>query len=151
MFKRESGNWTEYRKLESIMEVDFHYSEYSPRELSCDSPMSYDSPMETVYINAMRALENAYERGFKWLLLTHGKSTSRPGKTTARSVVRRLMTSKHATPFIIRKECVQHDSVFLAAIRPKHLAKTVEGKPSEKEPIPSEGKESSSGNEVRSS
>jgi hypothetical protein len=34
-------------------------------------------------------------------------------------VVRGLMRGPDATPLIIRSKCVQHYSVFLAAIRPK--------------------------------
>jgi hypothetical protein len=28
------------------------------------------------------------------------------------------MSSKDATPYVIRRECIQHDNVFVAAIRP---------------------------------
>jgi hypothetical protein len=42
---------------------------------------------------------------------------SRPGKTTARSVVRGFMRSKEATPFVVKVDCIQHNTVFIAKIR----------------------------------
>ncbi len=39
-------------------------------------------------------------------------------QTTARSVIRGLMRSKAATPYIVRNQCIQHHSCFVAAIRP---------------------------------
>ena len=51
------------------------------------------------------------------VMIIHGKSTSRRGKTTARSQVRNFMRSKHATPLIDRKACIQHDTVFVAKLR----------------------------------
>lgn len=47
-----------------------------------------------------------------------GCFTSRLGKTTSRSQVPKLMASKKATPYILRSQCIQHDSAFVAAIRP---------------------------------
>jgi hypothetical protein len=67
----------------------------------------------------LKSLQRAYERGRPYLMFTHGGSTSRPGKTTARSVVRRVMRSKEATPYIQRSECIQHPTVFVAKIRAK--------------------------------
>ena len=52
-----------------------------------------------------------------FLLITHGWSTSRRGKITARSAVRSLMRSPVATPYIVRSQSIQHTSVFVAAIR----------------------------------
>ena len=66
----------------------------------------------------MKALKDAYGDGLRYVIFSHGSSTSRRGQTTARSVVRNLMRSKDATPYIVRDQCVQHDSVFAAAIRP---------------------------------
>src|ERR1035437_9916430 len=51
-------------------------------------------------------------------MFLHGWSTSRPGNTTSRSQVRKLMQSKESTPYIVRRDCIQHDTVFVAAIRP---------------------------------
>ncbi len=115
MFKKGSGDWKEYRKLGSFVEVDFHYSERGRRWVS------YDEAMGEVYETALAALKQASEEGISYVIFTHGWSTSRPGKTTARSTVRGLMRSQEATPFICRRECIQHDSVFVAAIRPAKL------------------------------
>jgi len=113
-FKREYKNWTDYRKLPDLMEMDFHWS----KEISSGN---YYENMELVYRTTLKCLKMAQDNNKQYLLLTHGWSTSRPGNTTARSQIRTLMRSKEATPFIIRKDCIQHDSVFLAAIRPKKL------------------------------
>lgn len=116
MFKNESGDWTRYRRLPNLMEVDFHDSERGRRHVP------YYEAMDHVWIRALDAIKTAHEQGQQYVLFTHGWSTSRPGKTTARSQVRSLMRSRDATPYIIRKESVQHDSVFVAAIRPKRNA-----------------------------
>jgi len=111
MFKKEAGDWKRYRAL-SPTEVDFHNSEVGRRE----NP--YESAMSDVHDKALEALKAAQQQGHAHVLFTHGSSTSRIGKTTARSVVRNLMKSKDATPYIVRGNCIQHESVFLAAIRP---------------------------------
>ena len=74
--------------------------------------------MEAVREKALDALEKAYRAGLAYVIFRHGSSTSRLGTTTARSQVRGLMRSKDATPFIIRSQCTQHYSVFVAVIRP---------------------------------
>ena len=66
---------------------------------------------------AFEALKDAYQQGLSYVIFTHGHSTSRPGQTTARSQIRKLMRSKSATPYMIRSESIQHESVFVAAIR----------------------------------
>ena len=109
MFKKESGDWKPYRNLSNVVEVDFHYS--APRDVP------YLQAMEEVWSEALEVLKKAYDEGKKHVLFTHGSSTSRPGKTTARSQVRSLMRSREATPYICRRECLQHETVFIAAIR----------------------------------
>ncbi len=112
MFKYGSGSWTEYRQLPDATEVDFHDSEIGPRS------GSYDEAMYQVRDRALEALKDAQQAGIKYVIFTHGWSTSRLGKRTARSEVRGLMRRTEATPYIIRRECTQHTSVFVAAIRP---------------------------------
>lgn len=111
-FKHRSINWVEYRRLPNVLEVDFHWSgeEYSG---------NYYENMELVRQRALKAIQQAQEEGRQFVLFTHGHSTSRNGSITARSQVRGLMRSKDATPFILRSECIQQSSVFVAAIRPK--------------------------------
>ncbi len=75
------------------------------------------SARDWVYTIALDNLKRAYERGVKYVIFTH--ESFRPGRTTACSHVRKLMRSKDATPYIIRSKCIQHISVFVAAIRPK--------------------------------
>jgi len=112
-FKREDGNWLRYRQLPNLVEVDFH-------RVGFDLPLSdapYYERMQQVGSDALDALINAQAAGKDWVLFTHGWSTSRLGATTSRSQVRSLMRSPQATPYIVRAECIQHDSVFVARIR----------------------------------
>lgn len=111
MLKEDSGDWTRYRSLPKLIEVDFHNSAYGRRDVP------YSKAMENSRSKALEALVDAYQQGFQYVLFTHGKSTSRPGRTTARSQIRKLMRSRDATPYILRSECIQHESVFVAAIR----------------------------------
>lgn len=120
MFKKGSSNWTQYRTLPSLIEVDFHYSEYGSRQIP------YYEAMPHVRQTALEALRNAYQQGKRYVLFTHGASTSHLGKTTARSEVRGLMRSKEATPYICRSECIQHETCFVAAIRPNPTVQALE-------------------------
>ena len=106
------GDWTKYRALPGVYEVDFHFArEEFPTEY-------YWERMEGAAKRTLNALKQCFEDPEKnYILFTHGWSTSYPGSTTSRSQVRGVMRSKEATPFIVRKYCIQHDSVFLAALR----------------------------------
>ena len=112
MFKKQFGDWNQYRKLPNHLEVDFHWADYGDRH------MSYWEKMSQVEGTTWESLEKAQKDSNKYVIFTHGCSTSHNGKKTARSVVRSIMRSKKATPYIIRKECIQHERVFVAAIRP---------------------------------
>ena len=115
-FKTGAGDWTEYRKLDGVTEYDFHRAEENG--FSPDGYRPYWDRMDSVYSETLDKLKDAQKSGNKFVIFTHGWSTSRIGKTTSRSQVRAVMRSKDSTPYIIRKECIQHDSVFVAAIRP---------------------------------
>jgi hypothetical protein len=112
-FKRATGDWTLLQRP-SCIEVDFYHELNDGRR---DWP-SYEVMMGEVYRKALAALEVAYAYGIEHVLYRHGCTNSRMGKTTARSMVRGLMHSRKATPYIVRSQCVQHESGFLAAIRP---------------------------------
>lgn len=112
MFKKSDRNWVDFRQLSGVLEVDYHLA----GGLSCGA---YWENMKFVKDSALAALMKAQEEGYKYVLFRHGHSTSHRGATTSRSQVRSVMRSKEATPYIIRKECIQHYSVFVAAIRPK--------------------------------
>jgi len=114
MFKKGIGSWTQYRNLPNHMVVDYHFESNNDQK-----NIGYYYKMKNAYEMALDGLRKAQEKGFEYVLLYHGRSTSRNGKATARSQVRNLMRSTLATPYIIRKECIQHRSVFVAAIRPK--------------------------------
>ncbi len=109
--KTFTGNWTLLQGRPDVMKVDFHH------DGKRDHDLSYWEAMEQVREKALSALKTAQIAGCKGVLFTHGRSTSRPGTSTARSVIRKLMRSKDATPYIVRKNCIQHESVFRAAIK----------------------------------
>jgi len=114
-FIKGDGDWTEYRRLGDVVEVDLHLAE--PRSSSDGPPVPYWDKMAAVEEKTLEALQAAQRDGHEFVMFLHGHSTSRPGRTTARSVVRRVMASPSATPFIDRSRSIQHDSVFVAAIR----------------------------------
>jgi hypothetical protein len=113
MFKKDYRNWIEFRKLSpSPVEYDYHAGENE------DDGLDYQGRMEWAYDCALSVLKQAQSNGKKYVMFIHGWSTSRIGKTTIRSQIRKCMRSKDATPFLIRKECIQHHTVFIASIRP---------------------------------
>lgn len=111
-FKYASRNWIEYRQLlPDMVECDFHW-------MNDPSTGLYNENMQAVWDVALDAIINAQATGKKFVLFTHGGSTSRIGKTTSRSQVRKLMRSKEATPYLLRRDCIEQHTVFVAAIRP---------------------------------
>jgi hypothetical protein len=115
-FNHGTGNWTDYRRqFPGIHEVDFHYG--SQRHLPWHERVPFERLMERAYADALAALQAAQAAGKDWLMLTHGASTSGPGQKSARSVIRGLMRSAAATPYIVRSECIQHETVFIARIK----------------------------------
>src|SRR5262249_44824132 len=120
MFKKGSGDWTQYRKLLFLIECNLHGRTNRARADDRNLvKISHEEKMNAVYNNALVTLRNAYEQGVHWVLFTHGTSTFGRGKTTAGSVVRQLMRSPEATPYLLRRECIEHEAVFVAAIRQK--------------------------------
>jgi hypothetical protein len=115
VFKKGVGDWTQYRAPD-VMEVDFHRAD--PYRKAYRGAFAFEEAMALVKTDTLEALKTAQHAGFRGVLLTHGWSTSRRGRMSSRSVIRGVMRSKDATPYIIRSECIEHDSVFFAAIRP---------------------------------
>ena len=117
-FKKEAGDWTRYLNFPNHKEFDLHRP-----DLQGAPPYGWKEPchkrMATVYENTLRELKAAYQSDtVEHLIIRHGDSTSRMGKITSRSQVRKLVNSPDATPYIIRSKCIQHPTVFVAAIRP---------------------------------
>jgi predicted PolB exonuclease-like 3'-5' exonuclease len=113
MFQRGSGDWTQYRSrfdLSKCDEIDLHFGKR-------DRSVSYDDAMAELTSIVEGSLNEAQRKGRSYVMFVHGSSTSRPGNTTARSQVRSFMRSKTATSLIERKQCIQHETVFVAKIR----------------------------------
>lgn len=109
-FIHENGNWTDYRKLPNYLEIDLHRGEgYG----------GYSEQMEEIREDALKILAKAQDEGKQYVIFCHGHSTSRIGQTTTRSVIRSVMRSKEATPYIVRSKSIQHYSVFVATIKSK--------------------------------
>jgi ABC transporter substrate binding protein len=109
---RPSGNLTGINFLRVSWrrdEIDLHFGRR-------DRNASYDEAMADIEQLIRESLRKAQENGRPYVMFMHGHPTSRPGKTTARSVVRSFMRSKEATPFIMRADCIQHPAVFFAKI-----------------------------------
>jgi hypothetical protein len=113
LFQRGSGDWTQYRSefgLSKCDEIDLHFGRR-------DRSISFGEAMAQVTGIIEGALNEAQQRGRPYVMLIHGSSTSRRGKTTARSQVRGFMRSKAATSLVERKHCLQHETVFVAKVR----------------------------------
>jgi hypothetical protein len=91
-------------------EIDLHFGKR-------DRSTSYEDAMAEITAIVEKGLCEARKQGRPYVMFVHGKSTSRPGQTTARSQVRNFMRSKTATPLIDRKHCIQHTTVFVAKVR----------------------------------
>jgi hypothetical protein len=116
-FQKRAGNWVELRKefgLSQEDEVDLHFGRRD------NSVSSYEDVMADVEKLVEAKLAQAQKSGRRYLMFVHGYSTSRPGRTTARSKVRSFMRSSVATPFIERAQCIQHETVFVAKIKRAH-------------------------------
>jgi len=90
--RHEDGDWTRFRNLPGLGEVDFHRS-------GVGYGGHHDAVMAGISDELLEALQEAKDDGTKYVLFTHGSSTSEGWKK--------------------RTACVQHSSVFLAAIRQK--------------------------------
>jgi hypothetical protein len=114
-FQRGSGNWTQYRSMLNLSkfdEIDLHFGRRDA------ASMSYSEAMDGITSVVETGLHDARQRGRPYVMFIHGSSTSRQGQTTARSQVRKFMRSKAATPLIERSRCIQHETVFVAKLRP---------------------------------
>lgn len=115
-FQRREANWVEYLKLPNLLQIDFHDGERAPDKYYWDLLREWE-------VRVAEALQQARREGHEYILFTHGSSTSRPGASTARSVVRGFMRSKAATPYIDRPRSIQQETVFLAVMRRANLTK----------------------------
>lgn len=114
MFQYGGGDWTQYREFEDVIECDFHRADDDgPREIS------YWEAMSEVETDTLMALRYAQAKGYRYVLFTHGCSTSSGWQqTTARSVVRGVMRSRESTPYVYKSRSIQHETVFVAAVKP---------------------------------
>jgi hypothetical protein len=113
-FQIGRGPWRQYRSQFSLSasdEINLHFGKRDP------SSMSFQEAMAGVTDIVEAALEEARRKRRPYVMFIHGSSTSRRGKTTARSQVRNFMRSKYATPLIERSGCIQHETAFVAKLK----------------------------------
>jgi hypothetical protein len=113
--QRATGDWTELRKLPGVREVDLHFAQGGA---PIGPSSNFAGKMAAVRQHVLQQIVAAsQDEAVAFLLVVHGKSTSRPGRTSSRSVVRDLARDKAVTPYIDRAKCVQHESCFAFALR----------------------------------
>jgi hypothetical protein len=110
---KRTGDWKQLVAEFQLATADIVDLHFGPRDLS----QSYYEVMADVEMMVEQNLIDAQNNGRPYRVFVHGWSTSRRGKTTARSVVRNFMRSTAATRLIIRSGCIQHETVFIAKIR----------------------------------
>jgi hypothetical protein len=115
IFQEFTDDWKMLREFQPSIEIDFHDEK--------DREVDYSVAMDRTRDKALKALQCAHQIGLSFVLLKHGWSTSRRGKTTKRSTIRKLMRDKTSTPYLSRRECRQHKSAFLAALKPNQNTK----------------------------
>jgi hypothetical protein len=87
-----------------VLHVDFHRAGTLPG-------VGHAAKMRAAYDEALAALRSAYERGLSWVVFTHGRSTSGRGKISCRSVIRGLLRSPEATPYIVRSRIIANPAI----------------------------------------
>jgi hypothetical protein len=107
-FQKGIGDWTAYRRPDCTG-VDLHFGRRNRWE------QSYGEAMAEIIELAESELRK--QNGQPYVMFIHGSSTSRRGKTTTRSQVRKFMRSSAATPLIERSLCVEHETIFRAKVR----------------------------------
>jgi hypothetical protein len=110
MFKKLEGDWAKSTGP-GVMQIDLHFGRGKSGQ--------FWNNMANVDDIVIEALKEAQDKGFQYVLFTHGYSTSGPAKTTSRSIVRAIMRSKQSTPLIVKSKSLQHHSVFVAAVKAK--------------------------------
>jgi hypothetical protein len=112
--KSEEGDWVHYRArfgLSDADEINFHFGKLDHSE------GTYDEAMAKIEQLVWGSLSKAQLDERPYLMFVHGHSTSHQGRTTTRSIVRGIMRSKEATPYIVRAHCIQHRTVFITKVR----------------------------------
>lgn len=114
MFRKTIENINTFRSLENTREISV-----TGRSFTSRSGISKTEVMHQVWRESFRALQEAYEEGIHYLLITHDKAPPKRGRVSLGSRVINLIRSHAAGPYIIRSKCIQLESAFVVAIRPK--------------------------------
>ena len=91
-------------------------------EVDSDRPaycMFDDDVMADVENRVRQSLKAAQEARRPDVMFIHGVVNLAVRQTTARRAARGFIRSKPATPLVVRADCIQHKTVFIAKIRPK--------------------------------
>lgn len=114
MFIKKSGKPTDLKGKKNIREI----SVATCGTVSKAAQSRWET-MNRLWDTAFQALKDAHEDGLKFLVIKHGKSPNKRGQVSIGSQVRTLVRSHAAGPYILRSKCIQYESAFVVAIRPK--------------------------------
>jgi len=73
---------------------------------------------------SLEELRRAQEDNLNFLIIRHGKAPNKRGQVSIGSQIRTLIRSHAAGPYIFRSKCMQYESAFVVAIRPKKSNKS---------------------------
>lgn len=123
MFRKVKGNVEKFQKLGPNRVINVTKTNIATRNKKLSNQEKIDEARRQTFA----ALKNAYEDEVKYLIIKHGKSPSKRGLVTIGSRVRSLMRSHSTGPYILRTSCIEHESAFIAAIRPKSSSSKMAG------------------------
>jgi len=115
MFIKKSGNLSELKDKKNIREISV-----STCGTVAKAAQSRWETMNTLWETSLKELKKAQEDGLNFLVIKHGKSPNKRGQVSIGSQIRTLIRSHAAGPYIFRSKCIQYESAFVVAIRPKN-------------------------------
>jgi hypothetical protein len=80
MRRVDKGDWTLFRNLPGLVEIDFHYGRR-------EGDLLYEEAMATVYDEALRAIREAYDAGQRYVEPTKHARAVRDSRPTEWSLL----------------------------------------------------------------
>jgi len=115
MFIKKSGNLSELKDQENIREI-----KVSSCGTVTKAAQSRWETLNELWDTSLQELKKAQEDGLNFLIIKHGKAPNKRGQVSVGSQIRTLIRSHAAGPYIFRSKCMQYESAFVVAIRPKN-------------------------------
>jgi hypothetical protein len=108
--RKPTYKYLDLSRRSDVLHVDFHWAGSAPG-------VSHAKKVRDCYGESLSALQSAHERGLAWVVFMQGSSTSGRSKDSCRSVIRELLQSPAATPYVDRARCFSNSSITAVAIR----------------------------------